>query len=1273
MRYPNRKMKRTGVSTAVLALSLLTATAASGVTGVTVFVEKGHSRLTSSTGIGWTSKNGTLVCSGIDNFLFAGKTLGAGDFQIRARLSLDRLDSTAASLMIGSNHFGFDGRGKKFFLEGTQFGQTRFLGNSLNSITPGKPFEVDVTRKGSLFVFRIDGKEVHRGTYKLGPTSAIGLRPWRATMRLVEFSAEGNLSPLSSDAIKAARANYKKGRPATAKAPPRAKPTTVSNREVAALRMAVEDLLETFPKRYKRGNDFLARLARTEKPIDFAALKREALLANPLLDFESMLIIRRRIGENANHFDGGMWGFNSKSLGVPDTGSGNTILPRKGFDNDIALLSPVGRDSRITSIYHPDEKVYVGDIDLHWDGDRMLFSSLDKNGRWQIFEIGADGKRLRQVTPGLHEDVDNYDACYLPGGGIIFGSTRTFQRVPCRSTLQTPITLMYRLSSDGRSVRQLTFDQDHNWCPTVLPNGRVMYLRWEYSGIPHGASRILFHMNPDGTGQTAYYGSNSHWPNCVFFARPVPGHAGMFTGVVSGNHDVPRMGEFILFDRNQGTFEADGVVQRIPGRGKMVVPVIADTIARNSWPKFLHPWPLSNKYFIAACKPKRNLLWGIYLVDVFDNMLLLKEESGCALLEPTPLRKTKVPPVIPDMVDPSRRDAVVYLADVYRGKGLTGVPRGSVKQLRLFTYHFQYLNMRPDVRNSVGGDGPWEPLRVLGTVPVEADGSASFRVPANTPISIQPLNEDGAALQLMRSWFTAMPGESVSCIGCHEDQKEVPPVALTAAAKRKPSEIKPWYGPTRGFSFVREVQPVLQKHCAGCHNGKPRPDGKSLSDLRYVSTTPAAGRYSPAYRGLYPYTRTPSLESDMHVLVPGDFHADNSELVQMLRKGHHGVKLPPEAWDRLITWIDLCVPFYGTWNELAGIDSVKVSRARRLEMQKLYAGIIDDPEAVPELPTMPRPVLPEEEAIISVDPTLDDWPFDAEQARRRQSLSSRIQRDVVLNGEIKMALVYIPAGQFIMGDTEGAGDERPRAKVEIDRPFWMGKFEVTNKQLAQFDRRHNSRWIKGPGQQYSDAQRGWRVNGANQPVVRTSWQKAMAFCRWLSEKTGEDFTLPTEAQWEYACRAGTDTPLWYGEPQADFSKFASVADSKLNNALAQLRRKPLIRTTPTLTAIFRPVFSDKGDDGAIVTADVGNYMPNPWGLHDMHGNAAEWTLSTYRSYPYRTDDGRNDPTDSGSKVVRGGSFHDRPATCRSAYRLSYPSWRRVFNVGFRVVSPAYKQ
>ena len=167
------------------------------------------------------------------------------------------------------------------------------------------------------------------------------------------------------------------------------------------------------------------------------------------------------------------------------------------------------------------------------------------------------------------------------------------------------MTNLFRLDTASGAIRRLTFDQDHDWYPAVMNSGRVMYLRWEYSDITHAFSRILFSMNPDGTDQTAYYGSNSYWPNAMFYARPIPGAEGKFVAIVSGHHGLKRMGELVLFDASKGRFEADGVVQRIPGRGRAVEPVILDNVAGRAPTKFLHPWPLSDKYFLVAALAAR--------------------------------------------------------------------------------------------------------------------------------------------------------------------------------------------------------------------------------------------------------------------------------------------------------------------------------------------------------------------------------------------------------------------------------------------------------------------------------------------------------------------------------------------------------------------------------------------------------------------------------------------------------------------------------------------
>ena len=265
-------------------------------------------------------------------------------------------------------------------------------------------------------------------------------------------------------------------------------------------------------------------------------------------------------------------------------------------------------------------------------------------------------------------------------------------------------------------------------------------------------------------------------------------------------------------------------------------------------------------------------------------------------------------------------------------------------------------------------------------------------------------------------------------------------------------------------------------------------------------------------------------------------------------------------------------------------------------------------------------------------------------------------------GGEKLALAPIPAGTFVMGDPRGQPDERPLAPVTIARPFWIGVCEVTNAQFRVFAPEHTPRYYAKRHDRSDDE--GLPLDAPRQPVMRVSWDDAMAFCAWLSARTGLRFRLPTEAEWEWACRAGTATALAYGGVDTDFSTRANAGDRSFT--IAQ-------RTTGGLEhlALEGAALADtRFDDHATVTLPVGSYAPNAWGLHDLHGNAAEWTLSAYRSFPYAAD-GRDDPAlAAATRVVRGGSFFDPPARCRSAFRLDYPPWRRLFNVGFRVVCEA---
>ncbi len=245
---------------------------------------------------------------------------------------------------------------------------------------------------------------------------------------------------------------------------------------------------------------------------------------------------------------------------------------------------------------------------------------------------------------------------------------------------------------------------------------------------------------------------------------------------------------------------------------------------------------------------------------------------------------------------------------------------------------------------------------------------------------------------------------------------------------------------------------------------------------------------------------------------------------------------------------------------------------------------------------------------------------------------------------VSLALVEIPAGEFTMGAPEDEspldGDEGPASVVKIESAFLLGKFEITNQQYACFDAEHESGWMDTHGKDRVGP--GVAINAPEMPVVRVSWERANEFCEWLGERLGKTFRLPTEAEWEYSCRAGTDGAFSFGD-EASIAEHANSADQNLG------RLKPWT------------VRDNSKNDGHVASAPVGTYAANAFGLHDMHGNVCEWTQTTYAPYPHAGADG------DGPKVVRGGSWDDLPRRCRSAFRLSYVPFMAVYNVGFRVV------
>jgi formylglycine-generating enzyme required for sulfatase activity len=248
-----------------------------------------------------------------------------------------------------------------------------------------------------------------------------------------------------------------------------------------------------------------------------------------------------------------------------------------------------------------------------------------------------------------------------------------------------------------------------------------------------------------------------------------------------------------------------------------------------------------------------------------------------------------------------------------------------------------------------------------------------------------------------------------------------------------------------------------------------------------------------------------------------------------------------------------------------------------------------------------------------------------------------------LDGEPALTMVRIPAGQFIMGDPQGSADEAP-CLVRIAKPFWISATEVDNGLFRRFAPEHDSgNWLintKDMGNM------GAPLNHDRQPATRLSWQRANAFCAWLSKTTGGSFALPSEAEWEWACRAGSDGAFAFGPTDADWTPFANLAGAE---AIATFARDPARK------------------DKHYATAPVGSYRPNAWGLFDMHGNVAEWTRSPYLPYPYKDSSITGSPDPNRYVVVRGGSFRDIPHNARAGYRRAYRTWHGVIDVGFRIV------
>lgn len=501
----------------------------------------------------------------------------------------------------------------------------------------------------------------------------------------------------------------------------------------------------------------------------------------------------------------------------------------------LCLLEMEGPHARVRTLLD-DPTGTIRDPAVSWDARRVAFAwkkSLDEDD-YHLYDMELATGRVRQLTSGL--GFADYEPAYLPSGDIVFSSTRCVQTVDC---WWTEVSNLYTCDADGRFLRRLGFDQVHTLYPQVLDDGRVVYLRWDYNDRSQMFTQKLFVMNPDGTGQAEFYGNSSWFPTTIGHARGIPGSQSVVC-IFSGHH-TPQTGKLGILDPAKGRQENAGA--------QFVAPVRVPTAERTdvygqSGELFQYPFALSQTEFLVTYAPlgweperagrQRNERLAIYWMDITGRRELLASDPQMPCNQPVPLVRRPPPPARPRLVDYRQSSGTFYLQDVYAGPGLAGVPRGAIKKLRVIALEFRPAGIGNNGSIGPGGEalvctpisignGSWDVKTVLGDAKVYEDGSALFTVPARRPVYFQTLDDKNRAVQTMRSWSTLQPGENRACAGCHEHKNTAPPVSsrgVTLAMKSGPQALVPFYGPPRGFSFRKEIQPILDRHCTGCHKDR---------------------------------------------------------------------------------------------------------------------------------------------------------------------------------------------------------------------------------------------------------------------------------------------------------------------------------------------------------------------------------------------------------------------------------------------------------------------
>jgi mono/diheme cytochrome c family protein len=667
-------------------------------------------------------------------------------------------------------------------------------------------------------------------------------------------------------------------------------------------------------------------------------LQRRLALANPLLDFETILVTKRVPG-SFNHMSDQYYGWWSRP--------GGGIYLLKGFKTEEPALEC------LTRTFH-DPGSFLRPA-LSYDATKVLFAwckhyprlaaeanKLDKanvpeDAFYHVFEMNIDGTGVRQLTHGKYDD---FDGRYLPDGRVVFLSTRRGQfiqaghesasqtlahadlpdcYVRCGGGPERPVAVytLHVMESDGTGLCAISPFEMFEWEPSVANDGSILYARWDYIDRDNMPFMSLWTTRPDGTGTRLIYKNFTRIPHCVFEPRNIP-NSDKIIFTASGHHSQT-MGSLVRLDPSAGTEGADPITRLTP---EVCFP------EAEGWPlsSYATPWPLSERHYLVSwgmpglkhpgptgwarwhAVPDQIKEMGVCWFDAAGQLEPLYRDPDISTMYPIPVRPQPLPPVLAAQARPEGpQEGRFLLADVYRGLGQ--IKRGDIKRLRIVAVPPKTHPTMNFPKMGLMADDPGK--CVLGTVPVEADGSALFRVPSGVTLFFQALDARGRAVQTMRSASYAQPGETVGCIGCHEPRNQTASAKPALAALREPSRITPGPEGSWPLRFDRLIQPVLDQHCVSCHAPGAKDAQAAQCDLTAAKS----------YDSLVRYGKPSLLDQIQHgyrqgFSKPGEGLAATSALLALLSapEGHYQVKLNPTSLECFTVWMDTYAQRLGSFS-----------------------------------------------------------------------------------------------------------------------------------------------------------------------------------------------------------------------------------------------------------------------------------------------------------------------------------------------------------------------